>query len=717
MKFDKFKKILLLLVLLDFLIVLAGGYYYFSKNYSGMEVTALALNNCFEALLMEQQLTVKDLVEDVVFWEGLSGFGRILMWAYSVALIVSPLISLLIALSVLDEFLHFFAGFTNKKNRVLVVGYNEQIRTILLEKNKDSKIYLWSEMIVPEEEEKELTYNGISVITRGFNLGDDKKEYDEQKIKFNKFLKKKKITHVLLMDDKDTKNIQYYMALSTCDICDERTIHFYVITNEFENRKALQDYFDNRLEEKLKKQKNELGKRFDNTVNDSAAGNGPDVKDKKAAYIKAEMKKYNTHMDISIFNFYQIQARHIYKYLPVHNGKNNIHLFIVGGGYLGEYLVLHAMNQGIATPDNEIIIDIVDKDISWLKRKLQSRFNLDYIEHTEENEYRKNQDSDVEKASDDVSKVEVFSISKEKADGRFILRLHQADVYSEEFEEILKNYSCEEKGGDYTYMACAMTDEDTNFYAAMEMKKIMKNAIPLALRMSYSDEMKSLLKQPDPISGGAYPEVFFIGTGVDFFNINTIIDEKEEKAVRTYNARYNSLTGSMVYGENDKVPVAEENKDSNWNGLRYYKRQSNRALFFHSTVKKCIYRGLSSSEKDELKKELDRFWNSEVIVSENSSKEEAWSQKLIEKNKSNNKAAETDMFPVLVAQAKTEHRRFCYFYASEGWGIGPKKIEATLTHDCLVTWDDLLKKRQNTLIYDLISLSTVVESVDNETSK
>ena len=60
-------------------------------------------------------------------------------------------------------------------------------------------------------------------------------------------------------------------------------------------------------------------------------------------------------------------------------------------------------------------------------------------------------------------------------------------------------------------------------------------------------------------------------------------------------------------------------------------------------------------------------------------------------------------FPILLEMAKTEHRRFNYFFASMGWGYNDKKIEKEKLHDCLCEWNRLVEKRQDALIYDLVS--------------
>ena len=44
-----------------------------------------------------------------------------------------------------------------------------------------------------------------------FSLGDSQDEYQSRKNKYNRFIKRKRITDILLLNESDTKNIQYYI--------------------------------------------------------------------------------------------------------------------------------------------------------------------------------------------------------------------------------------------------------------------------------------------------------------------------------------------------------------------------------------------------------------------------------------------------------------------------------------------------------------------------
>ena len=72
-------------------------------------------------------------------------------------------------------------------------------------------------------------------------------------------------------------------------------------------------------------------------------------------------------------------------------------------------------------------------------------------------------------------------------------------------------------------------------------------------------------------------------------------------------------------------------------------------------------------------------------------------------------------YPELLKIAKTEHRRFTYFYASMGWGYNDeKKIEEEKLHDCLCEWNKLVEKRPDALIYDLVTNSDIFQDEKQE---
>ena len=95
---------------------------------------------------------------------------------------------------------------------------------------------------------------------------------------------------------------------------------------------------------------------------------------------------------------------------------------------------------------------------------------------------------------------------------------------------------------------------------------------------------------------------------------------------------------------------------------------------------------------------------------------EFWEQESFDKSeerslKLSKRLIEDGRYPQLLEFAQTEHRRFVYYFISEGWGYSTKKNPKLRKHDCLCTWEHLVDTRPETLIYDLISSPNLMNRV------
>ncbi len=640
------KKIVLVLAFIAALALLVGGYTYYAFVYPGnfWVNIGMALQNCMESLLFNPVLPIQDIILDNEFMAGLDAGKRIIILFYSLAMILAPFVDILIIFSVMDSLLHLFVGVGFKKRRILIVGYNDKVRKVIERKNENGKVYLWTDYFLSTEEERDLYFKNVIVKMNGFSLGDSPENYEKQKSKFNKFMKRKNITDVMLLDESDARNIQYYMALSSCEVCKKRTIHFYVYNQTFDAGNMLREYFDRKLEksENLAKQAETYDK-----------------------------ETYNTHMDLRIFNYDQIQAEILFDKLPLYKGNESggkdVHLLIVGGDSLCQYIALHAMNQGVFSPDNKIFIDIVNDDIGEIRRSLSSRFNKELVSYVN-NE---------------------FSINSDKIDGSLTIRLTECSLMSPELISVLHSLK-ETSAGAFTYLVLGSGNADENLHTFRSIGADYLFApgqkVPVAMRMAYSAEFKAYLS-----SYSWCKKLYLMGEDEEYIGLDQIVNLDEEASIRTYNRTYEDMANARIYssGKDEDKPEKDEIL---WNILEYYKREVNRALYHHRTVKNHLYSDYGNS-----KEEMQRFWAQTVAESDNRDLALAWSNYLLADGE----------YPMLIEMAKTEHRRWSYFMAGEGWKYNPKKYEKEgrklRMHECLCNWDDLVKKRPDTVIYDLIS--------------
>lgn len=635
------KKIVLVLAFIAAMALLVGGYTYYAFLYPGdfWINIGMALQNCMESLLFNPVLPIQDIISNEAFTANLDSGKRLIILFYSLAMILAPFVDILIIFSVMDSILHLFVGVEFKKRRILIVGYNDKVRKVIERKNENGKVYLWTDYFLSTEEERDLYFKNVIVKMNGFSLGDSPDKYEKQKSKFNKFMKRKNITDVLLLDESDAKNIQYYMALSSCEVCKKRTIHFYVYDQTFDAGNMLREYFDRKLETS----KN-LAKQAEN-------------------YNK---ETYNTHMDLRIFNYDQIQAEVLFDKLPLYKGNvsggKDVHLLIVGGDSLCQYIALHAMNQGVFAPDNKIYIDIVNDNIDEIQRDLSSRLNKDLVSYDNGE----------------------FSIKSDRIDGSLTIRLTECGPMDPELISVLHNLQ-ESSAGAFTYLVIGSENADENLHTFRSIGAdylfALGQGVPVAMRMSYSAELKAYLS-----SYSWCKELYLMGEDEEYIGLDQIVNLDEEASIRTYNRTYEDMANARIYSSGKDADNPEKDEIL-WNMQEYYKREVNRALYHHRTVKNHLYSDYGNS-----KEEMQRFWAQ--TVAENDGKAQAWSDYLLKEGE----------YPILLEMARTEHRRWSYFLASEGWRYNPvKKDPGARMHDCLCNWDDLVAKRPDTVIYDLIS--------------
>ena len=237
------------LVILAMIALVAGGWVFYCHRFPDnlWFCLGMTLQNCMETLLFNPVLTIQDIVEEKDFINSLHGYKYPFIVAYKIAMVTVPFLEVLAAFCFLDRFLHIFVGFTLKKKRILIVGYNDRVRKLLKRGVSDAKIYLWVDDMLSEEEERGLYLKNVMVKKGDFSIIGSHEMQGRMIDKFDKFLRDNKITYVLLLNESDFHNMEYYMALSSCKACKEDTIHFFVLIKDYKMGCMLEDYFDKKL--------------------------------------------------------------------------------------------------------------------------------------------------------------------------------------------------------------------------------------------------------------------------------------------------------------------------------------------------------------------------------------------------------------------------------------------------------------------------------------
>lgn len=663
---NKLKKYLVYIIITAGVFIAAGSAIVYSKEYSCESfwtILAMSIQNTGETLLFNPGLTLASIpqLENYAF-SNLAWWQKFFMFWFYVASAVIPFIDAFLAFSIIDEFLHLLTHKKTSGRKVLIIGFNERVRSLIENGSGNFKLFLWTEKALSRDEKRELELKGISVDTIKAPLGILHDSQKEQEI-FNGFLKRREITDVILLQDSDTANIEYYMALSNCEICREKTIHFHVNVNNFEAKCTLQEYFDQRVAD----------------------------------------KEQQAVLDLRIFSFPEIQAEVLFHRLPIYQGVQpdqnyKVHLLIAGGRQLSEAMLLHAMNQGVITANNPIYIDVFSDEAQDIASELKDRFNLNYVKYTE-NEIK---EKDKEKYS--------FVIPGDNADGFLKISVFEGSITSESVRNTIAKKQADEP---YTYFIACMDNPDDNLYGFSKLRSTI-GKIPSALKIPYTYEMKKYVNGGK--QSGEEWNVYLMGAQTEYIRIQDIIDEEEEKKAREYNYKYTELSGV-------KEGYSEEAADKEWNKNKYYQRQSNRALYDHKAAKVFINR-----RNPEFKEDFVNFWK---VTDEDRGKQ--FAEHIVKTGKTvcekqvfrfdmqkhlNQKLKEAKSGTMLDL-AMTEHRRFCYFYASEGWGYihAQKKDETNKLQNCLCTWDTMKTEDYtiDKLAYDVTASRSVSDSLQGVT--
>ena len=118
---DNKEVIIIFLVVLSIIALCFGGWVFYSYKFPGdfWYCLGMTLQNCMETLLYNPVLPIQDIVEEKELINSLSGFRFICIAAYKIAMVAIPLLEVLAVFCFLNYFLHIFAGFTLKKQRIL----------------------------------------------------------------------------------------------------------------------------------------------------------------------------------------------------------------------------------------------------------------------------------------------------------------------------------------------------------------------------------------------------------------------------------------------------------------------------------------------------------------------------------------------------------------------------------------------------------------------
>ena len=324
------------------------------------------------------------------------------------------------------------------------------------------------------------------------------------------------------------------------------------------------------------------------------------------------------------------------------NRKYDVHVLVVGFGKLGEQFLTQAINLSVLSADSKIVFDIIGKNIAESKLYFESCFSERYVER------------------DECS----ISIKGSRADGELLLRFHEKDVCGIEYRSLVDKLN---KELPVTYVAVCIERAELAMRCALETKSCLlcaqgeqAHSIPILTRMEMESPIMDVLDK----SNTYYSNIVQISSEREVLRLDVICDTEQEKRCREFNYMYNAIVESLPWNKEDYIEKALNAKmkkmvEDKWDTLPYYKKESNRRLYAYRVVRNWL------SEDHVIRGERD----------------------------------------FLVNMARTEHRRWNYFMALEGWAyVDGKKDEQKKLTPYLCDWETLEKDNPEVCAYDLLAL-------------
>jgi len=352
----------------------------------------------------------------------------------------------------------------------------------------------------------------------------------------------------------------------------------------------------------------------------------------------------DTSLPVSLFSFPDLKARSLWAEYPIcsynfdpnskisADSRYDVHMLIAGLGQLGSQVLEQAVSLGVLSSSGALTFDVIDKRGKELMRFFAARFASDYIE------------SDYENAQ--------LTIPSRHADGMLTIRFHTIDVDGGDLRPLLNELN---RQNPFTYAAICLKNPDSAIRCTDQLSQVLLEAgqnIPVAVRMEFSQKVADFLREESPFYGRVFP----ICGGLTSITLDTLSDKDAYAGAVQFNYEYEKWSAQLGGYENSlSTPEAA------WNTKDYFQQDSSLFQYLHQAVKKMRF-------------EYDRA----VPVESN--------------EVSSHEMALLGSPPLSGAQAlefaRLEHRRWCYYMAIHGWGMGEKN-KVQKRNPCMVPWFEL----------------------------
>lgn len=656
MKKKDYSILLLVVAILTFFIVSVEGFWYLDeyKNQFILRLV-LALQNSISVFTFAPIVSASDMIAELKEIHTIT--GSIFMYIYVIALFVAQLCTVTTLFYAFKElvikFIFTKRAFFSRKNPLVIFGYNEKVKCLLEDICASQKENKYSVTLVTNDTLKETEKDDIR--KKGVQLFElDVLNINENDVFYKKISNSKRI---ILFELSAIRNFSIFTTLEK-NIGQFKNIpKCYLYCEDTGIREIIEEYHTNE-----------------------------------------KQCEYGQSFDLSIFNLAEIKVREIFRDDEMNHSlivvkekmdvksyienpaQFDVHLLIIGFGSVGEQVLIHTLNQGIAHSQSRIWIDIVDNDAFTKDDFFMKRFHEGYIKLKERDE-----------------KSIVYTISGDESDGELMLRFHNIDIRSKYFPNLLDRLIVDEHSTDnlfrFTRIVACFKEMDNLARCIVEIKRHLNKYNDSSTEMTVCAEMgDTLIEYFDSIVNDKI-HVRAAGSDKDALRIVNIIDDTKEVCAKKYSYTYNKLYDALLERELIEIQKPTEKQlDENWLKQNYENKISNYRLSEHDTIKRSILEKLYPMQNfDEM-----LLQKNSVIFDENG--KYIQSRFMEEINKTENRFVKEMLM--------MEHRRWNYFTALNGWRYikqdASKKNLTTKEHPCLSNFDILMNDHPDKVVYDLI---------------
>lgn len=623
--------------------------------------------------------------------------------------------------------------------RVLLFGFSEEVKTLLenhdqqnreswkCEKGKAYPDFIYRIHLVTDEElsdDEELQLLKQRVILHKADYLDLK---ESARAELASDMELEKADRVLLMEKSAPRNYALYLRLCAGPAKIRQECKFYALCESDAVRQTIETSFDSKLLP-LIKERQAIDRRKDRPAYDAIT------------------QKMRAIRELTLFDLSELKANKLFEEHPLHSqngvGHWDVHLLIAGFGHLGQQVLRQALNRGVLTADNTILIDVYDQTMEEKWQQFANSFHSSYVR--------------LIPGSDGLAGCcAQLMLSAPEADGLLHIRFFRQDLRSRTFSDTLESAQRElnKKGTPLpiTYAAVCIRQAEVTLHCLNELREVQLASgmrFPIAIRLERESEVAAemsgayraidqLLSRTEA-GGEANGMVVAIPTDDMLLHCDEIFNDSRLQNAKRYNRTYNRiqlLTRGDAGTEDQKEPQKQkepESADDQWYPLLMYKRRNNYRLYEHVATKRFVWENRQRAEGAEHWDNYESYFGKQGSVLRQSSGDDRFRfnielEKLPgnasaeEQGKCERKIAEKIVelmsgTPAVREMVATEHRRWCYVMAMDGWKYGPPDdIKRQKLY--LVDWERLSRETPETCKYDLIAYITLGQVLSREAGR